>query len=275
MAHEAGRVRGDPRRQQFPDLVQALQVLHGLMGQPHELPAAITWPARNHGGRPRRVAPLADVWHIQLHAWLGLQVDHQPVFLEAQVLPVDAALAADQAIGAIGTDHVACLHLPFLARLRLPFALGALHTQLAAVGVLIQRQDLPALMHLDVANGFGSAVEDGLQGRLIEQVAERAVADRLGGPVDFHQYLPVGVEPLVAGRGLGNFLQRFFQPHHAKDATDLVVMEHRTRQWIEGLPTLIHCNVVAHAPEEDGEGLSDRAVTDDGYIVNLVLVHLC
>lgn len=166
------------------------------MRQAHKFPAPVARPAGYDGGGAFGVAPLGAFGDIKRDAGARPDVNHQPVFGEAQIQPVDAADAANRAVGAVGADNVARLKALALC-CRIVALRGGDHHQLAAVGGLAQPFDLAARIAVDVGQGLHLPVEDGLQVRLVEKVAEGAAAYRLRAPVQRQQPPPVGAVPLI------------------------------------------------------------------------------
>ena len=112
---QSGVVRGEPFRQELPDLLGLLASVI-FLGQQHDLPSAMIAGADDERGRACRIAILGSrLRQLAERFFVHKDVDHEPGLVEHQILKNDAELLANAARCAVAGNHIVCRHCPRLA----------------------------------------------------------------------------------------------------------------------------------------------------------------
>ncbi len=111
-----------------------------------------------------------------------------------------------------------------------------------------------------------ATVEQPLDHRLVEHRRRRPTGRAVADPAEAQQRRAGRVAPLVDLRRLADLPHLVADPARLEDATDLVVEVHRTRQRVRLGPPLQHRDRAPELGEQDGEGVADRSVADDGDV---------
>jgi hypothetical protein len=109
-------VRGEPLRQELPNLFRLLRLARVLIRQQHDFPAAMIARSDNERGRACRIAVLGGrLRQLPKRVLVHKHVDHKPGFVEDQILKGDPELLANAARCSVAGDHVVRRHRPCLA----------------------------------------------------------------------------------------------------------------------------------------------------------------
>ena len=259
----------DPLRQQRPEILRPDCPVGILARHQHDLPATTTPADMDDGHRLRRVAQLHGVVRQGLRTRRGRvheQVEHQPGLVQAEILVVDAHVAAHQRARAVAADDVAGL------------VRDAAHAHRRAgrqahiVGVLVEAHDLVAKRDGDVGQRGGAVAQRRIEPRLMEvPVVDPALRPDAFRAAPLHQRLAGSVDEAHAlGRRPRDAKDGFGQPDCLEDAHHLAVEMHRARQGMDLGIALQHQHRAAGTTQQIGQQGAGRAEADDGDIVEIV-----
>lgn len=262
-----------PRRQQLPGGGLGVELVEGLAGQAHELPAPTAGSARHQRGGAGRIADL-QVDRIEHPGLVEHDVDDQPVVEVAEVAHRGVEQGAHGRAGTVGAHHEAGPQRGLVAGGRergRPAGAGVHRLDGAmvhgdALAVLGQTDDLDAAADLHAGQGAGAPVEPSLQGRLVEHRRLGPAGQAGADAAEPQQHLARGVAPLVHLGGLADAGQVVAEPTGLQDPSGLVVEVHGPRQRVGRGPPLQDDHPVPVAGQQDGGSGAHRAVADDRHI---------
>ena len=229
---QAGQVAAPgPRAQQGAEGGWGDQAGFVLAVQQPEFPAVPVAGDVHEGGGPGGVA---DLLHAVpgVQAVLGLDVDHQPVLGEAQVLHGDPGQVPDGAVGAVAAQHD-----PAGERLRLAADAGVDpdrgRGERAGGIVVVQPGHLGAAAEVDQRVFLDPGEQQFFQVGLVEHVRLReAVFTALVLAAELGHDAVVGVEQPQPAAGPGPGQETLADGDPVQDPDDLVVQVHRARQRV-------------------------------------------
>ncbi|MCY1410178.1 hypothetical protein D3C76_703290 [compost metagenome] len=200
--------------------------------------------------------------HRVEHALLvGDHVEDQPVVEEPVIREAEVQGLADEAVGAVGADHVAGTNARGIAG----FFAAALQPD--AIFVLAKGIGFPATNQANARDTLGNVQQTLFQVRLVEPVAHPPAGRRGALPVDDLQVFAVGIAPVVE---LVVVIDRRIvvgvDPETGEDPRDLMVEGHGTRTVIGLRPALHQADPVALPAQQNCQQGSDRTGADDRYI---------
>ncbi len=183
-----GVVRGQPGFDQLPHALGSDHLVAGLAREELELPAAIVGMARDERDRAGRVADLLDPARQRRHVAGELDVEHQPVLVEALVDERDTELLADRARRAVGRDQPA-------GAMAGDGAVGRRRGDLDHIGGLIDRPGVVAEPQFDAGGQCGITQERLEHGLVVGD--GRVMAER---PVRAGRHLDTDDPPAIGAR---------------------------------------------------------------------------
>ncbi len=232
----------------------------------HELPArGVPAEPAEEGDGPGRIADLTGVGHVDDHVpVVRFDVRDEPVLLEAEVLPFDAHLPADERVRPVGADEIPgghgllrpCRRQPLRGLLEFPQA------HLDVVGMIRHVDRLPAELDADAGMPAHRLEHRLLEFRLIKEVVRLPPRGRRGVPVDVEQQLAGGIDPVVVGDGNRLQAEGVRRPDPLEDPHDLMVEVAGPRQRIGSRPFVERGDRVPLRPEQCGVHLSDGTESD-------------
>ena len=140
------------------------------------------------------------------------------------------------------------------------------------------KRQLDALIAVDQPRGFPSAldgharqvarvpVDRALQLRLEEHVVRLPARPRRAVRLEPHEQLAVGPEPLVVVHRDHLLGEHLGQSKRLQQTHDLVVQMDGAREAVDLLEALEHAHPMTGSPQQRGQRLAHRAVTDDRHV---------